>query len=227
MFDVIRKLEYFDCLNENFASKDHISLKGIQDGWTLRELSGTTNKRIMEMGGGNSRILAKLEGNKLWNVDKFEGIGQGPTEIREEDGVEVVKAFMGEFSSSVPQVDIIFSISVIEHIPFEGYGDAFLDMARCLIPGGTMIHTIDLPLADIPLSHSDTRISLLSKSVEKAGLQWRVQPKLMPGTVFTSDMASHSDLEMWKWIHISKDVKRMADHNQLVSIKMIADKPNT
>lgn len=226
MFDVIRKSEYFDCLTKGLVSQSNISLKGIQDGWTLRELSGVTDKRVMEVGGGNSRILTQLKGNKLWNVDKFEGIGQGPTEILEQDGVKVVKAFMGEYSESVPQVDIIFSISVIEHIPFEGYGDTFMDMARCLAPGGTMVHTVDLPLRDEPLSHSDTRINLLRESVEKAGLKWRAPPLLEPGAVFTSDMASHSDLEMWKWIHISEDVRRMADLYQLVSIKIVADKPN-
>ena len=160
MFDVIRKAEYFECLDKGFANLQDMSLKGIQDAWTIAQLHGIRGKRIIEVGGGDSRVLPMLSDNQRWNVDKFEGVGQGPTAINQGDGIEVIRAFFGEFDQRVPTVDIIFSISVVEHIPFDGYKDAFADMARCLAPGGIMYHTVDLPLNDAPLAVSYTHLTL-------------------------------------------------------------------
>lgn len=224
MFDIIRKREFFECLDKGFGKRANDSLKGIQDAWTMRQLSGISGKRIMEVGGGDSRVLTQFTGNELWNCDKFEGVGQGPTQIVEQAGVKIVKAFMGEFSPDVPQVDIIFSISVIEHIPFEGYADAFLDMARCLTRGGVMLHTVDLPLADDPLPVAERRIHLLREAVERAGLRWREAPVLQAGAVFRADMASNSDVSTWAWTQISDAIKQTGPTTQFVSIKMVADK---
>ncbi len=224
MFDIIRKKEFFECLDAGHASRSNFSLKGIQDGWIIGQLAHVRGARILEVGGGDSRVLPRMQGNALWNVDKFEGVGQGPLQAAEQEGVKIVKTFMGEFSPEVPQVDIIFSISVIEHIPFEGYSDAFLDMARCLAPGGAMYHVVDLPLADEPLKVADQRIRDLKKAVEGAGLRWRQAPVLDAGLVFQSDMASNSDVSTWSWTKISHFTKHSGPLHQFVSIKMIADK---
>jgi hypothetical protein len=224
MFDIIRKREFFECLDLGFAKRANDTLKGIQDAWTLRQLSGKTGLRIFEVGGGQSRVLPQLKGNQLWNIDKFEGVGQGPLEAAEQDGVRVVKVFMGDFSPEAPEVDLIFSISVIEHIPAARYADTFLDMARCLAPGGSMYHTVDLPLWDSPLQVAEDRIRYLREAVERAGLKWREPPALEPEQVFRTDMASNSDASTWAWTLISEDVKRSGQMFQFVSIKMIADK---
>lgn len=227
MFDVIRKTEYFACLDKGHASPSDRSLKGIQDGWVMAELHGARNKRIMEVGGGDSRILPKLEGNELWNVDKFEGDGQGPTEIRQSKSVNVIRAFLGDFDARLPQVDIIFSVSVIEHIPFDGYAAAFADMARCLSKNGVMFHAIDLPLNDAPLAHAHSRVSGLIKAVEASGLTWDQPPAISDNIVFESDMASNSDLTMWSWTKICEMTKKTAPYNQIVSLKLVARKAGT
>jgi hypothetical protein len=225
MFDVIRKAEYFECLDRGFANPQDISLKGIQDAWTIAQLKGIRGKRIIEVGGGDSRVLPMLEGNQRWNVDKFEGVGQGPTTVNTTGGVEVIRAFFGEFDPSIPQVDVIFSISVVEHIPFDGYKDAFADMARCLVPGGIMYHTVDLPLNDVPLDQAHLRIQGLKDAIEQAGLEWIDPPAIGTDVVFESDMASNSDLTMWSWTRICDKTKITAPLNQIVSIKLIARKP--
>ncbi len=225
MFDIIKKTEYFDLLNAGHGdSKDH-TLKGIQDAWAMEQLHAMKNKRIMEVGGGNSRILPQLAGNQLWNAEKFEGVGNGPTTVISPDGVTVIPAFMGEFHKDMPVVDVIFSISVVEHIPFDSYKDAYADMARCLAPGGSMYHAVDLPLADHPLPVARQRIELLRSAIEEAGLKWRVPPAIRPDTVFTADMASNSDLTMWIWSRISEASANTGPSSQIVTIKMIADKP--
>lgn len=214
MFDVIRKREYFECLDRGFANPQDMSLKGIQDAWTIAQLRGTRGKRIIEVGGGDSRVLPMLDGNQRWNVDKFEGVGQGPTIMNQGSGVDVIQAFFGEFDPRIPQVDIIFSISVIEHIPFDGYKDAFADMARCMTAGGIMYHTVDLPLNDAPLGQADLRIKGLQNAIEDAGLEWIEAPAISTDLVFESDMASNSDLTMWAWTRICDKTKITAPLNQ-------------
>ena len=225
MFDIVRKAEYFDLLSDGFADQKDHTLKGIQDGWALKQLSGTTGKRILEVGGGNSRVLPKLKENQLWNVEKFEGVGNGPTSAQIVDGVTVIPAFMGEFHPDIPEVDIIFSISVVEHIPFPQYAAAFSDMARCLKPGGTMYHAVDLPLADEPLPVAKQRIQLLLDTVTDNNLTWRVPPAIAPDLTFSCDMATNSDLTMWIWSRISEASRASGPTVQIVTIKMIADKP--
>jgi hypothetical protein len=225
MLDVLRKAEYFEHLTAGHATRKDHTLKGIQDGWVMAQLAGIQGKRLLEVGGGNSRVLPNLKGNKLWNAEKFEGVGNGPTASAELDDVTVIPTFMGEFSPDVPEVDVVFSISVVEHIPFEKYKDAFADMARCIAPGGSMYHAVDLPLSDEPLEVARKRIRLLISAVEDAGLTWRKPPAVTPDCIFTSDMASNSDLTMWMWARISEASKHASPIYQIVTLNLIADKP--
>lgn len=225
MFDIVKKQEYFELLNDGFADQKDHTLKGIQDAWVWKHLHNVTGKKILEVGGGNSRILPRLANNDRWNVEKFEGVGNGPTAPKHIDGVNVVPAFMGEFHPELPQVDILFSISVVEHIPFEQYPAAFKDMARCLKPGGTMLHAVDLPLSDTPLETAQKRIKLLIEAVQENNLKWRNGPAISPDLTFKSDMASNSDLTMWIWSRISEASRLTGPTTQIVTIQMIADKP--
>ena len=105
--------------------------------------------RLLEVGGGNSRVLAHLAADyECWNVDKFEGVGNGPLEARE-DGYRIVRSFMGEFSPELPadHFDLVFSISTLEHVPDADTAalDAVLDdMDRVLRPGGWSLHSLDI-----------------------------------------------------------------------------------
>jgi hypothetical protein len=225
MFDILRKREYFDLLSDGFSDRKDHTLKGIQDGWMLKQLSGVTGKRILEVGGGNSRVLPKLKGNQLWNVEKFEGVGNGPTSTQVIDGVTVIPAFMGEFHPSIPEVDIIFSISVVEHIPFNQYPATFEDMTRCLKPGGIMYHAIDIPLADNVLPVARERIRLLLDAVSDNNLLWHTRPSITPELTFSCDMATNSDLSMWMWAKVSEASRISGPTTQIVTINMIVDKP--
>lgn len=226
MLDIIRKEEYFAALDKGLADNKDVSLKGVQDGWIMSHLVGVKGKRIMEIGGGNSRVLPKLLGNTLWNLEKFGGVGQGPTVEKKIPGVTNVLAFIGEFSPETPVVDIIFSVSVIEHIAFADYGKAFKDMARCLVPGGTMYHAIDVTIGDAPLDVSKTRAQMLRSAVEEAGLVWEAPPTYSTETKFTCDMASNSDITMWGWGRIAESCLKASPLHQIVSIKLIAHRPS-
>src|SRR3546814_2489267 len=65
LFNVIRKPEYWSALDNpfvfrklgGFTLKALDGLKHIQDAWTLNRLRETRNARVLEIGGGVSRVL--------------------------------------------------------------------------------------------------------------------------------------------------------------------------
>ena len=59
--------------------------------------------RLLEIGGGESRIIESLKNQfEIWNLDKLEGIGFGPTKLWHEDGFHLVRDYIGHFSAEVP-----------------------------------------------------------------------------------------------------------------------------
>lgn len=104
--------------------------------------------KVLEIGGGYSRILSffkdKIEG---WNLDKFEGIGNGPTQMVQSQGYRTVPAYIGSFDKRLPDgyFDLVFSISVLEHINEEDHvlKNIVDDIDRLLKPGGHSVHCID------------------------------------------------------------------------------------
>ena len=88
MFDIVRKDEYwqwideFESRRESFAEVSESNLKDIQDHYILGQLSHLSGKKILEVGGGKSRILELLaKNNECWNADGFEGRGAGPKTV--------------------------------------------------------------------------------------------------------------------------------------------------
>ena len=225
MLDVVRKREYFHALAAGHASLTDHSLKGIQDGWILGQLGGTRGKTVIEIGGGNSRVIPRLEGNSIYLIDKYEGVGHGPKSRPKIDGVTIIDAYFGEFDSRIPTADVIFSISVVEHVPFERYDDFFADICRCLKPGGVTYHAIDLMVSDKTEAVASRRIEALLTGVRSAGLVFMEAPSVTTDCVFTSDMASHSDLAMFQWSRFAKAVEIVGPTTQAVSLKLAAMRP--
>lgn len=132
---------------------DFCDLKPYQDLLTLAFIRDCVppGARLLEIGGGNSRVLAHLARDyECWNVDKFEGVGNGPLEAREA-GYRIVRDYMGSYSPELPEdyFDLVFSISTLEHVPDADTArlDAVLDdMDRVLKPGGLSLHSLDILL---------------------------------------------------------------------------------
>jgi ubiquinone/menaquinone biosynthesis C-methylase UbiE len=105
--------------------------------------------RILEIGGGNSRIIHALKDFfEFWNLDKLEGIGNGPTEIGDEAGFRLVRDYIGNFNSSIPDTyfDCVFSISVLEHVQEskDHFERICQDLDRVLKPGAVSVHCLDV-----------------------------------------------------------------------------------
>lgn len=83
MFRFVTKKELWGFEDSGLAAQlppTHIwHLKDIQDAMAYKYLHNLKNMRIAEVGGGNSRILPILaRQNTCFNIEPFDGVGQGP-----------------------------------------------------------------------------------------------------------------------------------------------------
>ena len=104
--------------------------------------------KILEIGGGESRIISTLKENfQFWNLDKLEGEGHGPKELATTAGYQLIQANLGDFSDQLPEnyFDMVFSISVIEHFPEDkkALDNIFKDLKRVTKDKGYSVHCID------------------------------------------------------------------------------------
>ncbi|CAK0779598.1 hypothetical protein CCP3SC15_660007 [Gammaproteobacteria bacterium] len=94
------------------------------------------------------RILLFFKGRiEGWNLDKFEGVGNGPLKAMDSDKYHVVPNYIGSFDKRLPDhyFDLVFSISVLEHInePDDVLKKIVQDIDHLLKPGGYSVHCID------------------------------------------------------------------------------------
>jgi len=123
----IGHMEYF--LDKNFdielygerVDPDNCSLKVYQDLLVFAFIKENVKpgSKLLDIGGGYSRILNYFKTDyECWNIDKLEGLGNGPTEM-EMEGIKLVLDYMGNFNKELPNdyFDFVFSISALEHVP--------------------------------------------------------------------------------------------------------------
>ena len=105
--------------------------------------------KLLEVGGGNSRVIKALKHDyECWNVDKLDGIRTGPTRVDEIDGYYLVRSYIGDFCSELPEeyFDCVFSISALEHTPEDEdtFKKVLEDIDRVLAPDGISLHCFDV-----------------------------------------------------------------------------------
>lgn len=106
--------------------------------------------KILDIGGGNSRVLGKLSQTyECWNIDKLEGLGNGPITECIQNNYKLVQDYIGNFNRELKNeyFDFVFSISALEHTPPNDDGlfsNILTDINRVLSPGGFSLHCFDL-----------------------------------------------------------------------------------
>ncbi|MEO1243082.1 MAG: methyltransferase domain-containing protein [Pseudomonadota bacterium] len=237
MYDIVSKAEYWQWLDEkvNLAPARGVGLlKHIQDTFILSALKQTRGQRILEFGGGDSRVLKKLsKSNECWNADKFEGAGAGPTRVFRQRGVKTVKAFLGDFDEAIPAdyFDYVISISVVEHVPSDEVNRVFQDCARILKPGGSLLQAIDLYLPDFAdkddpeFQFNRSRVALYLRAAEKAGLVLKEPATLEDDVCFRGFHASNSDATLYSWNSVAPNLRRVRERAQSVCLKAWWVKP--
>lgn len=228
MFDIISKREFFRWWDQGLVDKSTWTLKSIQDAWAYSELRGSKGLRICEVGGGIPRVLPKLAAaNECWNIDKLEGLGNGPTEESKVGGIHRLDAYLGDFDPRLADesFDVVFSLSVLEHVPDDRYLDCFRDMARILKPGGVMLHAIDLYIRETP--REMPRVELYRHGAERSGsgVSLRSTPALPERVGFRCTYACNSDHQFASWNHVAPALRDTRESAMSCSIKAAWVKP--
>lgn len=234
MFDIITKKEFWSWLDRGHRTEKEYTLKGIQDAFILDALSGVKGKRILEIGGGKSRVLTVLApDNECWNAEPFEGRGAGPKRVDKIKGVKRVSAYLGERSAELPAnyFDCVFSVSVVEHVELEELEAFFEDCARVMKTGARMLHAIDLYVfnASSTAPHREATRQTLKRYLSFAdrpqwGLKFIEEPKVDENIAFDCAHASNSDRTMYEWNSIAPHLEQVREAAQSVSLKAGWDK---
>ena len=224
MLSFIEKKTIWDAIDrgrkDDLDAKVSYQLKIAQDLAVYDLIADETGLDIAEIGGGDSRILRILaESNRCSNIEKFEGANIGPKGEIKIPGVTNISAFIGEFSPIVrsESFDLVFSISVIEHVPTKVLPDFFTDMLRALRPGGRFIHAIDFYVNEEPTPYYLERYAHYCNWVLNDP---RVTP-LVPGTApefsFKCSYASNPDNIMFGWRQLAPALHDLRKTAQNVS----------
>lgn len=203
MFGIITKeqlWEYWDRgLNRKFPQGHGFHLKTIQDLAVFSIIGDSADLEIAEVGGGDSRLLHNLSSrNKCTNIEKFEGADGGPSDEIIIENVRNVHAFLGEHSDQIRpnEFDILYSISVVEHVPSETLDSFLSDGLRCLKPGGLFVHAIDLYLEDDPSDYFKARYDTYKSWLNQLDPIGEIDDKPLK---FSTAMATNPDTTMYSW----------------------------
>jgi len=136
---------------ESFLDIHLCDLKAYQDGLCnalFIDQMMPAQSKILEIGGGDSRILPLYnDTHECWNLDKFEGIGNG-LKIPPVADYRIILDYIGAFNTELPDAyfDLLFSISVLEHVDerIDNFKNIVDDINRLLKPGGYCLHCIDI-----------------------------------------------------------------------------------
>jgi 2-polyprenyl-3-methyl-5-hydroxy-6-metoxy-1,4-benzoquinol methylase len=130
-------------------------LKDLQRTWMLDAIRTACppGSRLLEIGAGLPLVADELLrlGYHLTICDPYDGSGNGPREFesfrRSYANIDFIRANFDEAAISHEQYrghfDAVYSISVLEHIPFAHHEGFFKGLQYCLKTGGWSIHCVD------------------------------------------------------------------------------------
>jgi len=137
-----------------------LGIKGFDYGWLVACREWKSSEKILDVGGAYSRLplfLQKNFGCDTWIVDDF-AAGSGETfwtrnrspqeYIDSHPEIHFLMEYVGDESkSSLPlnSFDVVYSASVLEHVPSALTPAVWKHMERLLKPGGELIHAVDVP----------------------------------------------------------------------------------
>lgn len=237
MFDFITKADIFRWADDKVRMPTRGNIKDFQDAFALSLMQGQSGMAVLEMGGGDSRVLRELAPkNECWNVDIFQGKDGGPAYVPEIPGVKTVMGLMGQFLPDVPSnhFDYVFSVSVVEHIPAANLKAVFEDCMRVLKPNGIMAHAIDMYLLDESerghphFKQNEVRLEAYQQAINhciaNAGATL-VGPSVVGSSpVFRSSMVTNPDHTMITWNKVAPTLRPLREISQAVSLKLVMRK---
>jgi 2-polyprenyl-3-methyl-5-hydroxy-6-metoxy-1,4-benzoquinol methylase len=232
MFEIICKQHYWSAIKDPVVSellgqtnRRIVCLKHVQDAWILSLLAHSHGLRVLEAGGGFGRVLRTLKSHERWNLEIPDGQGRSVRNKRlvMPQGIQLIHGYLGGFVREVPSeyYDVVYSISVIEHIPLSDIDAFFLDHARILKRGGVGLHAIDFYLGDSPRQNVESRLDAYLTAIKKAGLRLRNGVAVERPLVFRTRHASASDLAMLEMNAVAAALSRQRALLQSVSLAVV------
>lgn len=208
-------------LASHINSKISYQLKTAQDLAMMSHLHTYEGKKIAEIGGGTSRVLAYLaEKNYCSNIEKFEGKHIGPSAEVKLAKVDNIHAYIGDFDPLVEDsaFDILFSISVVEHIETDHLGKFFEDSLRVLKPGGQFIHAIDLYLTNTADVYHQNRLDVYRSWIHGNSRASPLSETCQDSAIFSTDMATNPDNILYGWNSLVPNLAELRSTAQSVSL---------
>jgi SAM-dependent methyltransferase len=235
MLKLVTKKDYWALedagICKEYPPNPHWHLKSIQDAVAWSYLRTARAQDIAEIGGGQSRLLHALDSsNRCYNIEPFEGVGQGPKQDFTVSGVTNLKVNVGSFSDVLQDnlFDLIFSVSVVEHVPTDGLPDFFADCHRILKPGGRMVHLIDLYLENADGDNARPRercagyVEAFREGLFQACGPMEIGP---PETVvFRTDLVTNPDDMMNRWNRSVPQLRDKRERAQSCTLLMVGSK---
>jgi hypothetical protein len=117
----------------------------------VQKISEIAPGAMLEVGAGYSTFFADnfAQSHEYWMIDdsgfyseeKFAEAGSRRQNTR------FVRGLLGDQSHELPEsyFDLVFSISVLEHVPASQRMNVYSDMFRTVKEGGYIVHSIDVP----------------------------------------------------------------------------------
>lgn len=140
------------CKYSNFCFNDE-NAWGLKQMGTLFCVDTIMTKKakiILELGGGNNLFFDRRFGDshEYWMLDRS-GFYEAKTfqaSQNKRKNTSFVDGLIGDFIEKLPNdyFDLVFSISVLEHVLYENIDNVCKDMYRVLKPGGYIVHSLDL-----------------------------------------------------------------------------------
>lgn len=226
MFDFLRKNVLWQACDKGYlselkTSKISYQLKTAQDLAVYSYIKDFRDIDIAEIGGGDSRILEKLaQNNRCVNVEKFEGEALGPLGEVKLNKVTNINCFIGDFSPQVQDklFDLIFSISVVEHIETPNLDSFYRDSLRILKKGGKFVHAIDMYLQDFDSVYNKERFDIYKGWVCSSGLVEPMGNVYAGGLGFATDMVSNPDNILYGWNQQVPSLSKLRAQAQSVTL---------
>ena len=141
------------------AHRDHLmsekfrfGLKQFGSLYVLDRIKETRPARVLEMGAGCNRYFDRAVGEicDYWVVDDagFYAPEQFEAAAKSRQHTRFVNGLVGGNVDELPEnhFDLIFSVSVLEHVPPEDIEAVSDHMLKLLKPGGRIVHSLDVPV---------------------------------------------------------------------------------
>lgn len=226
MLNFIRKHDLWEACDKGYlkqldCQKLSYQLKHAQDLIIYSYLNDKCGLRVAEIGGGDSRILKQLAiNNSCFNVEKFEGRDGGPKTEVQIAGVTNIPAYIGDYDPLIQDssFDVVFSISVVEHVATDSLANFHRDVLRILKPNGIFLHAIDMYLEGQSTPYTRERFESYRQWVSGA-LGSVAIGKLYDGPLsFSPDMASNPDNILYGWNKLVPSLSQLRAKAQNVSL---------